>query len=396
MINSKYDIMDLIELSGDRDADRVSLTLLCLTVASSLSAIAANQKLPGPEILRFIVVWILSFAPLAFVGYGIADTDRLQALLVVIQRRLLPAYRCRMIQHEAGHLLMGHLLGYPVKGYSVNAVKNAVEFYSFADSDVGVDKAQLLGFDKPRPTLSVDDAQEYSQTADVPFFSDQGRGALFMEERSVFRNQTKTVDKSLASPTSTWPYRGLDDATLDQLAVISVAGVCAEILAFGRAEGGIADLSQLRQLFTLAETALSEREIENRIRFALGFTMTQLRRHLGCLDALAEVMDRDGSIEECIVAIETCDNRSGQSPILGTDYELERRKLFRSKQVNIIENFLLGDKTIDSVEDRLVEGKGGGYKKQTFRLTGDDPLYAAVAVALAFLVWASSGGLSLH
>ena len=68
LANKKYRIMDLIELSGDRDADRASLAAFCLMVASSGSAIAANQSLPGPEIFRFIVVWILSFAPLAFAG----------------------------------------------------------------------------------------------------------------------------------------------------------------------------------------------------------------------------------------------------------------------------------------------------------------------------------------
>ncbi|GKY91923.1 hypothetical protein MPSEU_000163900 [Mayamaea pseudoterrestris] len=401
MINKKYDIMDLIELSGDRDADRTSLALLCLTVASSLSAIAANQNLPGPEIIRFIVVWLFSFAPLAFVGYGIANVSELQALLVLMQRNIFPAYRSRMIQHEAGHFLMGHLLGYPVKGYSVNAVKNAVEFYPLADTDRGTDMAQRLGFDKPRRPAAInsdDDDKIYTQASDVPFFSDKGRGALFMDQ-SVLRDANNATKQALSpayDPSSTWPFRGLDEATLDQLAVISVAGVCAEILAFGRAEGGIADLSQLRQLFASAQVEMSEREVTDRIRFALGYTMSQLRRHLGCLDALAEVMERDGSVEECVYAIETCDNVSGQSSLVGTDYEVQRRREFRAKQVGILETVLLGDKNIDSDEDRLVQGKGGGYKKQTVRLTGDDPLYAALAVATGFLLWASNGGLSLH
>jgi hypothetical protein len=124
--------------------------------------------------------------------------------------------------------------------------------------------------------------------------------------------------------------------------------------------------------------------------------MSQLRRHLGCLDALADVMQSGGSIEECVLAIETCENIRGGPVGMVDDYELVRRKQFRSQQAGFVERFLLGDKNIDFVEDRLVEGKGGGYQRPQARLTGDDPLYAAIAVALGFLCWASNGGLSLH
>ena len=63
----------------------------------------------------------------------------------------------------------------------------------------------------------------------------------------------------------------------------------------------------------------------------------------------------------------------------------------------LLERVLLGEpKTADKKDDRFVEGKGGGYKKQQYLLTGDDPLYLALGIATVFLLWASSGGLSLH
>ena len=62
--NKKYGIFDLIDMNGDRDADRISAAVFGVFLASSLSAIAVNENLPGPEILRFTVVWLLSFAPL--------------------------------------------------------------------------------------------------------------------------------------------------------------------------------------------------------------------------------------------------------------------------------------------------------------------------------------------
>ena len=404
LANKKYRIMDLIELSGDRDADRASLAAVCLTVASSGSAIVANQNLPGPEIIRFLVVWLLSFAPFVFAGYGIAAPEALQTALVALQRNLFPAYQARMRQHEAGHVLMAHLVGFPIAGYRANAVKNAVELYPLQDVSQGQDMARRLGFDADRRpgagTMQCPAAFE-----DVPFFSDQGRGALLMEQQSVFREEKNYTDNpflrlpSLEEPSNAWPYRGFDEATLDKLTVVALGGVCAEILAFGNAEGGLADISLLKQIYLSAETEMTEREMNNRIRFGLGFTMTHLRRHLGALDALADTMKQnpDGSISECIVAIESCENISGQDGIMG-DYEFRRRQKFRTEGAGLIEKIFLGDaeRTIDTVENRMVEGRGGGYQKQVVRLTGDDPLYAALAVAVGFFVWASSGGLSLH
>ena len=73
---------------------------------------------------------------------------------------------------------MAHLLGYPIAGYSTNAVKNAVEFYPLNDKDAGKDKAKMLGFD--RQTSRLDEAEEKSRrprTNDAPFFSPEGSGA---------------------------------------------------------------------------------------------------------------------------------------------------------------------------------------------------------------------------
>jgi hypothetical protein len=330
--NKKYDVFDLIDTNGDRDADRASAAVLGVFLASTLSAIVANENLPGPEILRFVVVWILSFAPLALVGFGIASPDRLQALLVSVQRQIFPIYRQRMIQHEAGHFLIAHLLGYPIKGYSTNAVKNAVEFYPLSDPDVGVERAQRLGFDRRKESRTNDDtAWDEPPNNDVPFFSKDGRGSSALQGQSVFRNTKDYAANPLLKIASqnqvkeSWPYRGFDHAVVDRLAVVSVAGVCAEILAFGNAEGGTADLSQLRQIFSNADPELTEREMENRIRYSIGFAMTQLRLHLGALDALAEVMDRAGTVSECVAAMEGCSNVIGNDAIFG-DYDVRRRQ----------------------------------------------------------------------
>jgi len=398
--NKRYNILELIDLNGDKDADRSALALLCLMAASTGSAIVVNENLPGPEILRFLVVWILSFAPLGFVGLGLSMPQKLQTLLTSVQREIFPVYRKRMIQHEAGHFLMGHLLGLPVKKYSTNAVKNAVEFYPLNDPQVGQTRARQLGFDR---STNVEDVNFGSPqpSNDAPYYSKEGRGGEILEKQSVFRNAKNYTENpflklpSVNEPRNAWPYRGFDYSTIDKLTVISVAGVCAEILAFGNAEGGYADFTQLRQLFNSAELEMDEKEMENRIRFALGYTMSQLRLHLGVLDALAEEMERGGSVAACVSTIEVCENRNGNDGIMG-DYDVRRREKFRSKNIGPLEKILLGGKNAETEETQLEIGVGGGGKMDKFAITGDDPLYFALGVAFLFFVWASTGGLTLH
>jgi hypothetical protein len=447
-INSKYKIYDLIEQNGDRDIDRASLAVLCVFVAGASSAIVAQQttqiEILGtvvyiPEIIRFLIVWALCFSPLVLVGYGLALPTELSATLVSIQRRFFPSYRKRMIQHEAGHFLVGHLLGWPVKTYQANnAVKNAVEFYPLSDEDVGKDRARALGFDARRSSLQEEATTESLVTVeDRPYFSKEGQGGGALE-RSVFRDKDLADASTFAlspqdDPTATWPFRGFDDETIDKLAVISVAGACAEILAYGNAEGGVADLVQLRRIYGASASAkkssdddggdaefgsfsddatkrrlrrengsngsgMDEKEMDNRTRFALGYAMGLLRQNLGALDALAETMEQEGSVVDCIVALESCKNVRGFT--LKGDYDKIRRERFQAEERGlggwVEQTFLGGSKTIDVEDSSVIEGKGGGERRQKFQLTGDDPIYAAVAVSLAFAAFAFNGGITLH
>ena len=102
-INSKYKILELIEQNGDRDIDRSALAILCVFIFGSSSAILAQQSADFlPDIVRWLVVFLLCFSSLILTGIGLAVPEQLSSTLVAIQREIFPSYRKRMIQHEAG------------------------------------------------------------------------------------------------------------------------------------------------------------------------------------------------------------------------------------------------------------------------------------------------------
>jgi len=265
-------------IRATNDVDGASIILLLLGIVTSLSAIAINQSNALPELVRFILVWALIFAPLVYIGAALMLPSQ-ENVGLSFPRSFVPFsfYTTkRMVQHEAGHFLVAYLLGKPIKAYTVtNAITNAVEFYPLADEDVGKEKARLLGFDKTRSSSSINDSTTTSNSnvlIDKPYFSQDGQGGDLLRQRSVFRNE---IPRKQNPPLETWPYRGLDRKTVDELVVISLAGVCAEILGFGNAEGGSADMDQLKQiLFANAAEPLSERQMETKVRFAI--TLGQL------------------------------------------------------------------------------------------------------------------------
>lgn len=414
--NQRKKVTELVETNGDADADRASLFVLGLFVASMSSAVAASESLPGPEIVRFVVVWLLSFAPLLFVGVGLAVPQELQVALIQLQAAVLPSYKQRMIQHEAGHFLMGHLLGLPVKEYRADsAIKSAVEFYPLKDKGLGQEKARSMGFvnNNNKDDDDTDDDYNYNDNNgyDRPFFSEGGRGDVLLQnsvladpkENDLWAKQVPNKDKARDA----WPFRRLDDDTLDVFSVVSLAGVTAEILAFGDGQGGFADLAQLSII--LKDNVEDDnngdfdKTFQTKVRFALGYNFSQMRRHLGALDALAAVMERGGSVEECVRAIETCEDASGLSNVFPGPRRLQRYESLRKERLQqdytVLEKLVLKKYADKNGTDKgATEGRGGGDREDDgkFAVTGDDPLYLAGAAAVSFFVWASSGGLSLH
>jgi len=173
------------QLGLDRSAARMDQTRLYQALgASTILGIGGSlglQDAPLPDALRLPLSAAVATLPFGLLGLSVARPDTLRVALSAFAF-LSPDQRRRLIYHEAGHFLVGHLAGLRVAGYTVGAAGSAVRFTDQdASSRFGGDGA--------------------------------GAGA---------------------------------DAAVDAIAVVSMAGLAAEVVACGSAEGGLDDLAQLR------------------------------------------------------------------------------------------------------------------------------------------------------
>ncbi|XP_042472017.1 uncharacterized protein LOC122054590 [Zingiber officinale] len=162
-------------------------------------------------------------------------------------------YHNRVIQHEAGHFLIAYLLGVLPKGYTLTSWEALIKENS----------------------LNVQ-----AGTAFVDF--------EFLEEINAGKLSAKM---------------------LNRFSCIALAGVAAEYLLFGYAEGGLADIDKLDKL--LKSLGFTQRKADSQVRWSVLNTVLLLRRHEKVRSQLAEAMALGKSVGSCIDIIEkfiNCDD----------------------------------------------------------------------------------------
>lgn len=155
-------------------------------------------------------------------------------------------YHNRVIQHEAGHFLIAYLLGILPKGYTLTS----------------------LDAFKKEGSLNVQ-----AGTAFVDF--------EFVEEVNAGK---------------------VSASTLNRFACIALAGVAAEYLLYGFAEGGLADINQLDSLYK--SLGFTQKKTDSQVRWSVLNTVLILRRHEVARAKLAEAMAAGRSVGSCIDIIE--------------------------------------------------------------------------------------------
>ncbi|KAL6146670.1 hypothetical protein ACLB2K_057348 [Fragaria x ananassa] len=155
-------------------------------------------------------------------------------------------YRNRVIQHEAGHFLIAYLLGILPKGYTLTS----------------------LDAFKKEGSLNV---QAGTAFVDIEFVEEVNAGKV-------------------------------SATTLNRFACIALAGVVAEYLLYGYAEGGLADINQLDSL--LKSLGFTQKKTDSQVRWSVLNTVLIMRRHEAARAKLAEAMAEGKSVGSCIDTIE--------------------------------------------------------------------------------------------
>ncbi|CAN0920661.1 hypothetical protein LINGRAHAP2_LOCUS32162 [Linum grandiflorum] len=150
-------------------------------------------------------------------------------------------------QHEAGHFLVGYLIGALPKKYQVPSLED------LRDNEVVKAKVEFLGFE-------------------------------FLREVVI---------------------NPLLHYTLNAFSCIILGGLVAEYLAFGHAEGHLADLEKVQLHNTIKWLGMSESNARFQMKWAALNTIFILDNHQQARERLVEAMAEGRSVGLCIDAIET-------------------------------------------------------------------------------------------
>ncbi|KAL3734063.1 hypothetical protein ACJRO7_023418 [Eucalyptus globulus] len=182
----------------------------------------------------------------AILGLAFADSVFLGGSCLAQISSYWPPYRRRILVHEAGHLLTAYLMGCPIRGVILDPIV-----------------AMQMGI--------------------------QGQaGTQFWDDK---------MDKELAEGR-------LSSTAFDRYSMVLFAGIAAEALIYGDAEGGENDENMFRSLCVLLEPPLSVAQMSNQARWAVLQSYNLLKWHKQAHRAAVNALESGFSLSMAIREIE--------------------------------------------------------------------------------------------
>jgi len=244
------------------------LTMASLTPKPTNTLLLAGAALAGLEGFLSISTGIdLNFLIFFTLFLGFLDKLLVNGAVFETATRIgMPEYTSKIVKHEAGHFLCAYLLGCPVEGCVLST------WAALNDARFG--------------------GRETTTNAGTSFF-----------------------DPSLADEIN--GRKPLTRASIDRYSIIVMAGIAAEGLNFGAADGGAGDemalVSFLSNLNPRGGGATSWKNdtIKNQARWGAVQAVLLLREYKDCYDALVDALERGGKLGECVYAIENALKENG-------------------------------------------------------------------------------------
>jgi hypothetical protein len=220
---------------------QTALNLIAISIfGMTLSALLGPMLNISPAIPAVATLGILSIATLDSFRFRGTGANLLLDLLAGASSE----HRDRVLRHEAGHFLVAYFLGIPITGYTLTAWE---------------------AFKQGQP----------------------GLGGVTFDSEKLSPDALNVPEMRL---------------TLERFCTVWMAGIAAETLVYGSAQGGEEDREKLR--IALASVGRPVSEFPLKERWSIQQARTILQNHWTAYEALAEAMKERASGAECCQVIQ--------------------------------------------------------------------------------------------
>jgi len=214
-----------------------------------LSGNSSLQLVAGIALFSFLVNNNIDVRPLAvvIVILGLLDSIYLGGAGQAQVLSFWPGYKRRMLVHEAGHVLVAYLLGCPVRGVVLDATEAL--------------KSGISG-----------------------------------------QAGTQFWDESLAREVE---ENKLTEASVDRYCIVLFAGIAAEGLVYGEAEGGESDENLYKAIISGLQPPWGPSKMSNHARWSVLQAFNMLKEHKKVHGAIVQELEKGSSLASLIDTIET-------------------------------------------------------------------------------------------
>jgi hypothetical protein len=220
---------------------QTALNLIAISIfGMTLSALLGPMLNISPAIPAVATLGILSIATLDSFRFRGTGANLLLDLLAGASSE----HRDRVLRHEAGHFLVAYFLGIPITGYTLTAWE---------------------AFKQGQP----------------------GLGGVTFDSEKLSPDALNVPEMRL---------------TFERFCTVWMAGIAAETLVYGSAQGGEEDREKIRIAVSLVGRHVNDLALKE--RWSIQQARTILQNHWTAYEALAEAMKERASVAECCQVIQ--------------------------------------------------------------------------------------------